>query len=309
MPANGSAIPHPVSLTHSGQSTDSSLPQSTAAAHAFKHPLRLPKTTEEWEEANSLLQSSVVPAVLQAISAEEKNSLLSDGTYEVLENSFSTRSPPHSQRKAEVKLRQHNRALEEVNRRKNAAKQVFCRAKGLGESVSTIQALAATFLLLLRDHTKASASRLSQMEAKMARKQCHQDFWGYAKGLFDNSGTSGVSPGFSASSAHTFFTDVYRATSHHHLQTPTWMSAPPDPHSMMDLTPISAEELVQVIRKARVSSCPSPLDCISYLTIKRCPSLHPAILDLINRVIMEGRVPSKWKAAVVKAYSQECCQK
>ena len=176
VPANGSAIPHPVSLTLSGQSTDSSLPQSTAAAHAFQRPIRLPKMTEEWKEANSLLQSSVVPAVLQAISAEEKNSLLSDGTYEVLENSFGTRLPPHSQRKAEVKLRQHNRALEEVTRRKNAAQQVFCRAKGLGESVSTIQALAATFLSLLRDHTKATASRLSQMEAKMARKQCHQDF-------------------------------------------------------------------------------------------------------------------------------------
>ena len=42
------------------------------------------------------------------------------------------------------------------------------------------------------------------------------------------------------------------------------------------------------------------MDQISYLIFKRCPSLHPALLDLFNRVIMEGSVPLSWKVAVIR---------
>ena len=42
------------------------------------------------------------------------------------------------------------------------------------------------------------------------------------------------------------------------------------------------------------------MDRISYLIFKRCPSLRPALLDLFNRVIMEGSVPSSWKVAVIR---------
>ena len=68
----------------------------------------------------------------------------------------------------------------------------------------------------------------------------------------------------------------------------------------MDMSPITPEELTRVIRKSRSPSAPSPHDRISYSILKRCPSLHPALLDLFNRVIMEGSVPSAWKVAAVK---------
>ena len=55
-----------------------------------------------------------------------------------------------------------------------------------------------------------------------------------------------------------------------------------------------------MIKKSRSSSAPSPLDRISYLVLNKCSSLHPALLHLFNRVIMEGTVPSAWKLAAVK---------
>ena len=66
------------------------------------------------------------------------------------------------------------------------------------------------------------------------------------------------------------------------------------------MTPITDEELVRVITKSRPSSAPSPFDQISYTILKRCPSFCPALIDLFNRVIMEGSVSSSWKAAAVK---------
>ena len=68
----------------------------------------------------------------------------------------------------------------------------------------------------------------------------------------------------------------------------------------MEMTPITEEQLAQVIKKSRPSSAPLPFDQISYTIFKKCPSLHPALIDLFNRVIMEGSVPSSWKAAAVK---------
>ena len=68
----------------------------------------------------------------------------------------------------------------------------------------------------------------------------------------------------------------------------------------MDMHPVSEKELAQVIKRSKPSSTPSPMDRISYLIFKRCPSLCPALLDLFNRVIMEGSVPSSWKVAVIR---------
>ena len=61
---------------------------SLPAIHAFKRPLKLPNTTEEWAEADYLLQTEVVPTILQAHSAENKNNLLCTVKYKVLAARF-----------------------------------------------------------------------------------------------------------------------------------------------------------------------------------------------------------------------------
>lgn len=74
----------------------------------------------------------------------------------------------------------------------------------------------------------------------------------------------------------------------------------PVPEQVMEMSPISAEELDKVLKKSKPSSAPSPFDRISYAILKRCQSLRPALLNLFNRVIMEGSVPSSWRTAAVK---------
>ena len=186
--------------------------------------------------------------------------------------------------------------------REKEAHRALRKAQREREELPQIQALAATFLSLLRDHSrlkKESAWRHLQPEASLARKQCHQNFWGYAKGLLDGDVEPDVAPSFSALTAQSHFTDTYQTTSNHY-QTSSWMPTPSDPLFTMDFSPITMEELTRVIWKARSSSSPSPFNSIPYLVIKRCPSTHLAIHNQFNRVMMECDVPSSWKAAVVK---------
>ena len=106
-----------------------------------------------------------------------------------------------------------------------------------------------------------------------------------------------VRPIFNANTAHSYFSSTYQSTSPH-FKTPYWMQSPSPPTSQsMEMTPVTEEELLRVIGKSRSSSAPFPVDGIPYVVFKRCPSLHKPLLDLFNRVIMEGEVPSSWKRA------------
>jgi len=162
-----------------------------ASSHAFRQPLRLPKTTEEWDEANLLLQAEVVPAVLQASSSEEKDSILTTRTYEVLANRFGVRPPSKAQGRVQRKLKQHERALKKVTTLKNEARQALRRARREGECMTTVQRLTANFLSLLRTHShlkRASANRLQLNKKRLARDECHRNFWHYAKSCLTTMG-------------------------------------------------------------------------------------------------------------------------
>ena len=153
----------------------------------FKRHLKLPITPEEWEEADHLL-SAVVPLVLQAITAEEKNSCLCTAIYDILSTRFGTHAPSRSQNLSHSRLRQHDRALKEVTRLKNEARRALRKAKREGASGPTVQSLTGKFLSLLRQHSRLnrdSSRRLQHKEAKLAREQCHHNFWKFAKELFD----------------------------------------------------------------------------------------------------------------------------
>ena len=254
---------------------------------------------------NTLL-SAITPSVLCATTVEEMNTILYDGIY-IISSRFGTQPLLRSKTRSQPKPKQHDRALKEVTRLKNEARRALRKARREGESVSTVQSLSGKFLSLLCDHSrlKRESSRKCQAkEASAAREDCHRNFWRYAKGLLDGNTTSQTSPKFSATAAHSYFSEVYEC-SPHHFQTPPWMSSPL-PDCSMDMSPITPEELSRVIKKSRSSSAPSPLDRISYLVLKKCSSLHPALLHLFNRVIMEGTVPSAWKlAAVPKGAAEE----
>ena len=107
----------------------------------FKRPLKLPRTPEELVEADNLL-SAVVLSVLQATTAEGKNSCLCTGVYVVLASRFGTRPLSRSHKQVQSRLKHHDRALKKVTKLKNEARQALRRAKREGESAPITQSLA-----------------------------------------------------------------------------------------------------------------------------------------------------------------------
>ena len=282
--------------------TRSAEPTSNPSTITPKPSLRLPKTSQEWDEADSLL-SAVTPIVIQAISAEEKNTVLCDAIYTIMSSRFGVKPGHQSRNHSKNNLKQHDRALKRAAQLKNEARRALRKAKREGRSDSEIMELSGRFLSLLRDHSRLKRESTRRQQARgvsKAREECHKNFWRYAQNLFDDR-ASQATPDFSASAAHTYFSEVYNSGIHC-FEKPSWMTSPslPDPEKSMVMSPVTREELARVVKKSRSSSSPSPIDQISYTIFKRCPSLHPALLDLFNRVLMEGAVPSAWKLAAVK---------
>ena len=180
------------------------------SALPFKQSLRLPKSPEEWDEANILL-SAITPSVIRATTVEEMNTILCDGIYNIISSRFGSQ-PLLRSKTRKPKPKQHDRALKEVTRLKNETRWALRKARREGESVSTVQSLSGKFLSLLRHHSRfkrESSRRCQAKEASAAREDCHRNFWRYAKGLLDGNTTSQTSPKFSASAAHSYFSEVY----------------------------------------------------------------------------------------------------
>jgi len=115
--------------------------------------LRLPKSNEEWAEADQLL-SAVVLLVLQATTAEEKNAHLCKGIYDVLANRFGTQPSPGPQGQQQRRIKQHDRAFKKVTQLKNQAQQALHKAKRQGESATIIKSLTASLVDSKRSHRR-----------------------------------------------------------------------------------------------------------------------------------------------------------
>ena len=117
--------------------------------------------------------------------------------------------------------------------------------------------------------------------------------------MLDGNKSSHITPAFDKDIAHKFFTEVYHAVPRNYVQ-PAWMPTPNFPEVEMDCSPITPEEMVNVIKKTKHSSAPSPFDRVGYTIFKKCPALIPALLDLFNACWSQAFIPAQWKTAAVK---------
>lgn len=259
-----------------------------------KPALKLPRTQDEWNEANTF-QEHVVPDVLQLATPEAKIEALCEGVYNYFAEKYGTLKP--QQHNKQRKQEKHDRALKKVKQLKNEARKKLRKAKDVQPRVSShLQARSSTWC-----ENTAGSNVLPTMhsEASKARQSCHRHFWRFAKELLDGNGDSQTQPQLDEKEAFSFFQRVYDAEPHE-FSRPEWMPPPPSPDIQFCCDEISADEIQAAIKRMKNNSSPSPLDRITYLIFKRCPSLWKALCDLVNASWSSASIPTQWKQDVVK---------
>ena len=258
-----SSEPGPQRPAHTGVLDTETCEQSAHQQPESQHqptqlpPIILPRTSQEWDEANSYLSTTVVPAVIQASSTEEKNRVLCDGVYQYFSQCYGTKS---FSQKPKKRPRRHARHLKDLTQKKNEARRRMKKARKEGGSEAAVHALAKEFHKLLRLHSKEKRAQLQsklKIEALKARRECAKDFWRFAAKILDGEYDKAASPTFTADDAESYFRSIYSSEPRTFTR-PDWLPVPPPPRIHLDEEPISVEEIAKVIKHTKSKSLPSP---------------------------------------------------
>ncbi len=283
--------------------TASPPPEIKAPSPEIKAPLILPSSKEDWEKANTFLKENVVPRSLQATSVEEKNALITDGTYKYFADNHGVRKRSGRGSKQKTTTRQkHDRALKKVKDLKSKARKVFRQAKREGRLGEEVQSLAKNFFNLVRQHNKLKKQSRKSTDAastKATRKRCHQDFWRFTRELLNDDSASRAPSQFSPDETFNYFVSTYQSTPSTFMR-PSWMPSPQLPSVDLETDDFDPEEIEAVIKRTKSSSSPSPFDQIPYLILKKCPALNVALADLFNHCWLTKTIPLAWKTAGIK---------
>ena len=116
----------------------------------MKASLSLPTTAEGWEQADSYFQTSLVPAALAVTSPQEMSRVLCERIYSYFATCGTTTTTIKK-----IKPRPlHNRALTEVERKKEEAKRELRSARRSGSPADVVHSLAHHFISLFRAHSQ-----------------------------------------------------------------------------------------------------------------------------------------------------------
>jgi len=212
-------------------------------------PFKTPRYPDEWAEVDSELVQRLLPAVINATSPDEKDSILCQGIYEYMATKFGVQRAHKSKK---TNRRRHERKLKKLTREKNAARKDLRRAKRQAQDEEAVRS------------KKASLQAKVNLEAFKARRECARSFWRFASNLLDKEESS-KSPSFNQETAETFFTKVY--DSHpKQFSWPSWLPEPPASTTPFDdQGPITLKEIEKVIKHSRKSSSPGGLQGLLWL--------------------------------------------
>lgn len=238
-----------------------------------------------------------MPKVLSASSIDEKSHVLSSGIYSYFTDRYGTRSSMSRGR-----TRKHKKAhtsLDDIRAERNRVRNDLRRAKKQSQDIESIRALATKFHLLLRQYKQISRAekRVTTMKsAQKERRDCAKNVCKFAK---DGKHQQDTEPAFDMASAHDYFKTAYSSEGKEFNQ-PHWLPNAQPPTYPFDESPFTMGELEGVIKRVRTGAAPSPLDQITYLVLRRCPSLALELLDLFNLCWEQRRVPQLWKQGVIR---------
>ena len=192
------------------------------------------------------------------------NATLCEGIYDYFASNYETkpncRPSPNKRRKHPS----HNMELKRLRKAKVAAMREIRLAQQGRKLSNEIRLLKGVYLKTSRKYSKAlkkSRKASDDQSSTRMKKESATSFWKFASKILDGEATSHVDPKFSKKDAKDFFTRTYSSSSHTYTQ-PDWLPSSTKPQQPFDCDPIRLDEVISVLKRARSSSSPCPLDGI-----------------------------------------------
>ena len=107
---------------------------------------------------------------------------------------------------------------------------------------------------------------------------------------------NGGKPQFSAADAEAHFAPLYEDKHRgKKYKAPPGCKRPPTPTKFkFNLSKLEREQLKEAVRKKRNKNAPG-LNGIPFLVYKKCPKVLDVLLEILNRVWEDKKIPSSWQ--------------
>ena len=252
-----------------------------------KPGVKLPKTSEEWELANTYFQSKLNSIDVKRVGVSHALDQFNSVAYEYFHDTYGL---INANEQVTKELKDIYKDFSKNNLKKELKKLKNQEPKDL-EKIKYVAKLLRGKLEKQDGDVKSKRQLVRDDTALL------ENFWGFCKRLFVKS--DATKPTFSKSICETYFMKILSPMNPSKLFTiPTWIPRLNPPAVEFDKEPVSYKKICKVISRMKTSGSPCPLDQISIICFKRCPYLRSYLLEVINQVIEKNNIPESWKKAV-----------
>ena len=252
-----------------------------------KAGIKLPKTVEDWELANTYFQSKLNSIDVSNTGTTYALDQLNSIAYEYFKKTYGLANG-EDQVSREIKDTYKNLSKKDL---KKELKKLKNQHPQVPETIRYV--------------AKLLRGKLQNKETDVgSRKPLERDdnallsnFYGFCKRLFVKSNET--KPTFSKSTCENYFLKILSPMNPSKVFTiPSWIPALHAPTESFSNQPVTYKKICKVISRMKTSGSPCPLDQLSIICFKRCPYLRSYILKVCNEVIAKNSIPESWKKAV-----------
>ena len=246
--------------------------------------IKLPKSNEQWIEANAYFRSIFSHIKLQPGSLDEAINFMNNSIYDFFKFNYG----------ACRSINQTNENFQTYNDfTVKQLKKELAKLKHQGSALPYSTYGSG----LLRSKLKTTPSG-SNKQTATDKYDYHlgRNFWNFVKNTLEKG--SSIMPSFQRDHCTRFFLHLFSATTSHKIfKCPSWIPSLPDPSIPFNQSPPSYEKVTNVIRRLKTSGFPCPLDKISIISFKRCPYLKSFLTNIICILWESGHIPANCKKA------------
>ena len=250
----------------------------------IKPGIKLPKSNEQWIEANNYFRSIFSHITVQPESLDETINFMNNSIYDFFKFNYGA-------------CKSTNLTNENFQKYKDFTvkqlKKELAKLKHQGSALPDIKYVSG----LLRSKLKTTTSvSIKQPATDKYDYHIDRNFWNFVKNTLEKG--SSIMPSFSRDHCTRFFLHWFSAIAPNKIfKCPSWIPSLPDPSISFNQYPPSYENVTNVIRRMKTSGSPCPLDKISIISFKRCPYLRSFLTNILCVFWESGHIPANWKKA------------
>ena len=249
----------------------------------LKPGVKLPKSHEQWIEADTYFRSIFANIKLKSDSLDQTIRFINGSIYDFFKTNYGTikstnQTDNNFHKYKDLTTKQLKKELAQLKHRGAAISDIKYVSRLLRSKLNNIPGSANNYTV--SDNYDRHIGRNFGILSRMYSRKVS------------------ILPSFSRDHCTRFFLHLYREFIPHRTFTrPTWIPSLPGPSIPFSQSPPSYEKVTNVIRRMKSSGSPCPLDKISIICFKRCPYLRSLLTDIIRVIWESGHIPAEWKKA------------